>query len=239
MPRKKKHQVNGDLAILFVLDGSGSMAGVQDDVVQGVNAFIDKQKEEVGDAETRFWLTVFDTNLYPVFTGEKIEDVRHVTRNDTLRGGATALLDAVGKTVASADADLNDFSGKKLCVVYTDGMENSSREFNKEKIVGLINNRQNEGDWTFVFMGADHDAWSNAGQYGFAQGNVMSTTSANVADTMTNLAASSKVLRYDFSSGGTRSMSSVIPDWDKADANLLAKLDKDAEKLKRQIKKGS
>lgn len=234
MPRKKKRSTNGDLAVLFILDGSGSMSPVQDDVVKGVNAFIDKQKEEVGDAETRFWLTVFDTNIYPVYRGEDIANVNHVTQQDTLRGGMTALLDAVGKTVSQADGELRDFTGKKLCVIYTDGQENSSREFDKGKVNGLIKNRENQGDWTFFFMGADQDAWANAGALGFAQGNVISTSTQSVPDSLTNLAVGSKFYRYA-SGGGTQSMSSYIPDWDTADADYLAQLDKQADELKRKL----
>lgn len=172
MPAKKLR----DLNIFFILDGSGSMASVQSDVVDGVNAFIEKQQKE--KAKTNLWFTVFDTSVDKLYEGTDIKDVKPVTQNDTLKGGATALLDALGKTLADVDEKATK-KFENLVIVYTDGYENSSREYKKEQIKVLREQLEGKGNWTFTFMGADMDAFAEASQYGVNQTNTLSVDSAN------------------------------------------------------------
>src|SRR5215212_5493369 len=103
MPRKQKNKTNGKMSVFFILDGSGSMSGVQDDVVGGVNTFIEEQQKENPDGV--FSLTVFDTNIKKHVVAKPIKKVSKVDRKVTLMGGMTALLDAVGKTVSEVEND--------------------------------------------------------------------------------------------------------------------------------------
>jgi uncharacterized protein YegL len=169
-----------DTNIFFILDGSGSMANVQNDVVDGVNHFIKEQKKD--DAKTRFWLTVFDTNISKVYDGVDIESVDEITASQTLKGGMTALLDAIGKTLVDAENAKGAKKRENLVIIYTDGLENSSKEFGKTQIAELRKKLEGKGNWTFTFMGADQDAFAEAGQYGFAAANTTSTSSAATLD---------------------------------------------------------
>src|SRR6266542_325449 len=106
--------MSDSLHIFFILDGSGSMQGVQDDVVGGINAFIEDQKE-LDDGDTYFSLTVFDDNVKQYYTSKRITEVDDVTRDITLMGGSTALLDAVGKTLT--EVEQANLQGKKLVII--------------------------------------------------------------------------------------------------------------------------
>lgn len=163
-----------NLNIFFILDGSGSMGSVQSDVIGGLNSFIDEQKQE--KSKTRFWLTVFDDKIVKVHEGVDVADVSHVDQSTTLLGGSTALLDAIGKTLAEAENAKGAQKRENLVVVYTDGHENTSKEFKKDEIKALREKFEGKGNWTFTFMGANMDAFGEASKYGFAQTNTMAGT---------------------------------------------------------------
>jgi hypothetical protein len=154
------------------------MAGVQREVVQGLNRFIEDQKDEAkftGDATT-FTLTVFDTSNVTSYLAEDIQDVKELRQSDTLLGGGTALLDAVGSTLTKIKQ--KNIKGKKLVVIYTDGEENASREYTSEQIEKMINKLQKKGDWTFVFMGSELEGWQAeraAAMLGIQRGNTVTT----------------------------------------------------------------
>lgn len=135
-----------DLSIFFILDGSGSMASVQKEVVDGLNDFIKEQQDEaaVSGDMTVFSLTVFDYTPTIVYMAEDIASVSPVTKKDTFLGGGTALYDAIGTTLSKAkEANL---PGKKLVAIYTDGYENSSVEYDAEKVKKLIKELENSND---------------------------------------------------------------------------------------------
>jgi hypothetical protein len=210
MPRKRKNKQDKSMSIFFILDGSGSMHPVQHDVVSGVNGFVDEQKKD-GD-NTVFSLTVFDSAGYGhsgaritrVFDAVPVKDVRPVTQSDTLQGGGTPLLDAIGKTLV--DVDNKNLPGKKLVIIYTDGMENTSREYKNADVKALIERLTGKGDWTFVFMSADIDQFGQATQIGIPLGNVITTDSSRTHDTMT---AVSKAAMYYRSAPAAASMNYV------------------------------
>jgi len=191
MPRKKKGNPDQSMSIFFILDGSGSMSGVQDDVIGGVNEFIELQKKEPG--QTTFSLTVFDTSVNKVYDAEPIANVKEVNRAITFRGGGTALLDAVGKTLA--DAEGANLPGKKLVVIYTDGHENSSTEFKNDDIKKLISRLEQQGDWTFTYMSADVDNFDNARAIGVAAGNYVMTSSGTTRGNFSTLSRASTAHR--------------------------------------------
>lgn len=155
--------------IVFILDRSGSMAGLEDDTIGGFNAMIEKQKNEEGDA---FVSTIlFDNYIEVIHDRVDIRKVRPMTRRDYYVRGCTALLDAVGRTIRHIGnvhkyAREEDRPEKTLFVITTDGMENASREYTYDKIRALVERQKQEYGWEFLFLGANIDAISTARRFG-------------------------------------------------------------------------
>jgi len=159
--------------ICLILDRSGSMASLQNDVVGGVNTFIVEQKKLPDPAI----LTAvrFDSEGYGG-TGVSIErfinmknlqEVQPITTADYVPRGGTPLLDAIGKTIRQLDHDWQEYQPDKcIVVIYTDGQENASVEFSKSKVKQLIEARQGTGKWGFLFLGANMDAVAEASSLG-------------------------------------------------------------------------
>ncbi len=160
---KKETGMRKDLTdITLVVDRSGSMSKIRDDAEGGINTFIDDQKGADGDATLT--IVQFDTEYEFVHTGKPIQDVPKYTL--TPRGG-TALLDAVGRAIAECGERLDklDEANKPGCVVFvivTDGHENSSKEFTKEKVRESITLQRETYNWQFTFLGADDSAFDEA-----------------------------------------------------------------------------
>jgi len=152
--------------ITLVVDRSGSMADVRDDAEGGVNTFISQQAQEPGEA--LLTLVQFDTEYEFLHSGVPIDSV---PQYELMPRGMTALLDAVGRAINETRERLEkmdeaDRPGLVIFVVMTDGHENSSVEFNKARIRKMIEQQQNECDWHFTFLGANQDAFSEAGGMG-------------------------------------------------------------------------
>lgn len=223
-PDTTKKSKKNDLFLLYILDGSGSMADIQDDVVTGVNEYIEEQKKQKGKTVLSF--TVFDTGLYPLYSNSSIDEFSPVTKKDTLKGGFTALLDAVGSTLEKAKENTDTKKMKKLVVIQTDGKENSSKKYTSLKVNSLITELQNEGTWTFVFIGSDVDAWDQAKDLGFYKTNTISTSKINTAQTTESLIYATNMHRY------ARAMSSAA----LADT-YMADVDEDKKKQKKVLTK--
>ena len=152
--------------ITLVVDRSGSMEACRSDAEGGVNRFIKEQQEQPGDA--LLTLVQFDTEYDFVHTGVAIKDVpeyRLVPR------GMTALLDAVGRAVNETGERLDkvaeaDRPGCVVFVIVTDGHENSSKEFTKEKVKEMIDRQRGQYNWQFTFLGADAAAFDEAAAMG-------------------------------------------------------------------------
>jgi uncharacterized protein YegL len=154
--------------IIFLLDRSGSMAGLESDTVGGFNAFVKKQSELAG--ETVLTTVLFDDEYEVLWNGI---DARHakLTEDEYFVRGTTALLDAVGKTILDVGCRLAKTSedrkpGKIIFVITTDGMENASREFTYGKVKELIQHQQEKYSWEFIFMGANIDVANEAENLG-------------------------------------------------------------------------
>ena len=152
--------------ITLVVDRSGSMQNRRADAQGGVNAFIQKQAEEPGEA--LLTLVQFDTEYEIVHSGVPIGKVPEYTLEPR---GATALLDAVGRAINEAGnrisaMDEADRPGLVIFVITTDGLENSSREFTKPQIKEMIEHQQEKYGWHFTFLGANQDAFAEAGGLG-------------------------------------------------------------------------
>ncbi len=138
--------------ILVVLDKSGSMGIKRADVIGGFNVFLGEQKAQPG--ECRMSLVAFNTEKTVLFTALPLADVQPLTEKTYVPGGGTALLDAVAEAVNIADKDKRP-EERVLCLIITDGEENSSRETTKAQLLAIIKEREARGDWTFTYLGPD------------------------------------------------------------------------------------
>ena len=160
---------NNRTELVFILDRSGSMAGLESDTIGGFNSLLEKQKKEEGEAVVT---TVLFDNQYELLHDRfDIHNVKPVTERDYYVRGNTALLDAVGKTISKiANVQRNAGDGEKaekvVFVIITDGMENASREFTYSQIRKMIQLEKDVYGWEFVFLGANIDAEEVAGRYG-------------------------------------------------------------------------
>lgn len=158
--------------ITLVVDRSGSMQQRREDAEGGVNAFIQKQGEEPGQA--LLTLVQFDTEYEIVHRGVPIDDVPQYRLEPR---GMTALLDAVGKAINETKIRVEklkkaDRPGLVIFVITTDGLENSSVEFTKDQIKEMIGQQQTKHGWHFTFLGANQDAFAEAGALGMRAGSV-------------------------------------------------------------------
>ena len=155
--------------IVFILDRSGSMAGLEADTIGGFNAMIEKQKKEPGEA---FVSTVlFDNHREVIHDRVNIGRIEPMTREQYYVRGSTALLDAVGHAIHHIGnvhkyAREEDRPEKTLFVITTDGMENASREYTYEKLKAMIARQKEKYGWEFIFLGANIDAAREAGRFG-------------------------------------------------------------------------
>lgn len=157
--------------ICLILDRSGSMDGRQADVIGGVNAFIDEQKKNPDPASIA--LVRFDTGHIERFRPmQALHACQHLTPPDFMPRGGTPLLDAVGQTIDALDGDWkNERPERCVVVIVTDGQENASHLYSKERIKRMITARQESGKWSFVYLGADVDAFAEAGSMGIWSAN--------------------------------------------------------------------
>lgn len=154
--------------VVFILDRSGSMSGLEADTIGGFNSLIEKQKKEEGDAYISTIL--FDDRQEVLYDRVPIRKVEPMNDKQYYVRGCTALLDAVGGAIKHIKnihkyAREEDVPEKTLFIITTDGMENSSREYTYEKVKKLIE-KQKKKDWEFLFLGANIDAVETAGRFG-------------------------------------------------------------------------
>ncbi|RNF41254.1 vWA domain-containing protein [Planococcus salinus] len=158
--------------LVFILDKSGSMAGLEADTIGGFNALLDKQKKEPGNAVVT---TVLFNHQYELLHDWlPIQEVSALTDRNYEVGGATALLDAIGSTIQKVGhrqkrASEETRAGKVLVVITTDGMENASCEYSQQKIQSMISHQKNRFDWEFIFLGANIDAAQTARRFGIGE----------------------------------------------------------------------
>ena len=157
--------------LVFILDRSGSMAGLESDTVGGFNAMLSKQKAEPGEAYVS--TVLFDNETQVIHDRVPLQKVRPLTEKEYYVRGCTALLDAVGKSIhhianVHKYAREEDRPERTLFVITTDGMENASREYTYDRVKELIGNQKEKG-WEFIFLGANIDAAREAARFGISQ----------------------------------------------------------------------
>lgn len=157
-----KKETKKEMDIVFLLDRSGSMGGMEDDTIGGYNSYLNEQRKN----NVKVTTVLFDDKYEILYQRENIKNVRDLTRNDYYVRGCTALLDAVGKTISLMDREK---ANKVIFIITTDGLENASREYNKEQIKKLIEKHQN---WEFMYIGADIDSYTEGEALGIKKTNI-------------------------------------------------------------------
>lgn len=165
--------------ITIIVDRSGSMETIRTDAEGGINTFIEDQKKLPGEAN--FSLLQFDTISDWVHSGVPIKDVPKYTLEPR---GMTALLDAVGTVINATGERLGkmpeaDRPGLVIIVIVTDGHENSSQEFSRETIKKMIEHQTNAYNWKFTYLGANQDAFAEAGAIGITKDAAVNYTPNN------------------------------------------------------------
>ncbi|MDO4484395.1 MAG: hypothetical protein Q4C54_08195 [Clostridia bacterium] len=155
--------------LVFILDRSGSMAGLESDTIGGFNAMIDEQRQK--DGECYVSTVLFDSSCQVLHDRVELKDIKPMTRADYSVRGTTALLDALGGAIHHIGnvhkyARREDVPTRTLFVITTDGMENASHHYTQERVRHMIERQKVKYDWEFLFIGANIDAVQTAARYG-------------------------------------------------------------------------
>ena len=155
--------------LVFILDRSGSMSGLEQDTIGGFNSMLEKQRREPGAALVS--TVLFDDKTEVIHDRIAIGEVPKLTEKEYYVRGATALLDAVGGAIHHIGnihkyARKEDVPEKTLFIITTDGMENSSRRYTYDRVRSMIERQKERYGWEFIFLGANIDAVEEAGRFG-------------------------------------------------------------------------
>ncbi|MBO6115166.1 MAG: hypothetical protein J6P57_08930 [Lachnospiraceae bacterium] len=155
--------------VVFILDRSGSMSGLEADTIGGYNSMLKKQKTGKGDVIIS--TVLFDDKMEVIHDRKPIGEIKPITRKEYFVRGCTALLDAVGKAIhhigkIHKNADPDEVPEKTLFIITTDGMENASHKYTYDKVRKMVEKKKKKQGWEFIFMGANIDAISVANQFG-------------------------------------------------------------------------
>lgn len=165
----KKRNQNGVTELVFIIDKSGSMCGLEADTIGGFNSLLEKQKKEDGKC---FVSTVlFSSDSQVIHDRVDIDSVKPMTGKDYVPSGCTALIDAIGGAVHHIRnihkyARPEDVPENTVFVITTDGMENSSRIYSSDKVKEMIEHQKKEYGWEFIFVGANIDSVDTAEKFG-------------------------------------------------------------------------
>ena len=155
--------------LVFILDKSGSMSGLEKDTIGGFNSLLDQQRKV--DGECVITTVLFDNRYELLHDRIDIRAVQPITGKEYFVGGSTALLDAIGKTIHKIGAvqknTTEDYRAEKVMfVIITDGEENASRHYSSMQIREMIQRQKERYGWEFIFLGANIDAVDTAGRFG-------------------------------------------------------------------------
>ena len=151
-----------EMDIVFLLDRSGSMSGIEEDTIGGYNSYIESQKEN----NVRVTTVLFDDKYEMLTNRVSVKEVKKLEKEQYYVRGCTALLDAIGKTIKFMD---KQNSKKVMFIITTDGLENASHEYNKSQIKEMIEGHNN---WEFMYIGANIDSYSEGSSIGINSRNI-------------------------------------------------------------------
>ena len=155
--------------LVFILDRSGSMSGLERDTIGGFNSMIEKQKRETGEAVVS--TVLFDNESVVIHDRLPLDEVPRMTEREYFTRGCTALLDAVGGAVHHIGnvhkyARKEDVPERTLFIITTDGYENASKRYDYDKVRRMIQRQKEKYGWEFLFLGANIDAAAEAKRFG-------------------------------------------------------------------------
>ena len=158
--------------LVFILDRSGSMEGLEADTIGGFNAMLRKQQGEEGEAYVS--TVLFDHESQVLHDRVPIREVPPMTQQDYVVGGCTALVDAIGGAIKHISnihkyARPEDVPAHTMFVITTDGMENASRQYSSNRVKGMIRRMKEKYGWEFLFIGANIDAVETAARFGIGE----------------------------------------------------------------------
>ncbi|HAE43869.1 MAG TPA: hypothetical protein DCG34_13300 [Clostridiales bacterium] len=212
--------------IVFILDRSGSMSGLESDTIGGYNAMLKRQQEEDGEAIVT--TVLFDDEYQLLHDRFNIKWIKPITEKEYYVGGSTALLDAMGKSIqkiinVQKNTSDDQKADKVLFVITTDGMENASREYSYGRIKKMVEHQKEKYGWEFIFLGANIDAVLTAERFGIEHDR-SANYHADGEGTRLNFEAVSNVV------SDLRASKSISKDWKE-------NIDKDFERRQKNKRK--
>lgn len=212
--------------IVFILDRSGSMSGLEKDTIGGFNAMIEKQKKAEGEALISTVLFNHESEVIHDRVG--VQTIQSMTDKDYMVGGCTALLDAIGQAIHhignvhkyARDEDVPEHT---IFVITTDGMENASQRYSSHKVKEMIERQKEKHGWEFLFLGANIDAVETARGFGIAQDRAVNYHADSVGTQLNYQVVSDAIC-------AVRSSAPLDADWKK-------RIDEDYEQRESQNKK--
>jgi len=217
---RKKQQRKPPVWVAIILDESGSMQECKAQTISGFNEYVQDRVDDSEDMEVLLWVTKFNTQKSIMWDGQAPEFIEEMDSKTYTPRGGTALLDAVGSTILRIEGNMivegaeGKYAPKIIVVIMTDGEENCSKYFTSDKIAQLIKDKEEEGNWTFVFMGANQDSWASSKKIGIRQSNSINYHSCMMDKAMKGMSNVSRSIAYGdklqslntFEIGGTVAM---------------------------------
>ncbi len=202
--------------LVFVLDKSGSMSGLEKDTIGGFNSMLEKQRKEDGDVIIS--TVLFDDSMQVIHDRAGIDKIDNLTDKDYQVGGCTALLDALGKSIKHINKvqkalPEDERPAKTMFIITTDGQENSSHDFSYDKIRKMVEKKQEKKQWEFLFLGANMDAISAAADIGIKANRATNFHSDAVGTAVNYSALSKAVSKFRMCEPGFAG--AALEDWDE------------------------
>ena len=205
---------NNITEMVFILDRSGSMAGLEKDTIGGFNSLIEKQKKQ--DGKCYVSTVLFDHEIQVLHDRVKLTDIKPMTEEDYFVRGCTALLDAVGGAIHHIGnihkyARPEDRPEKTIFVITTDGMENASRQYSYDKVQKMVKRQQKKYGWEFIFIGANIDAYAEAQRFGIRKERAVNYVHDNIG-TATVYEGVSKAVCFAMKASSAEDMEDCLND---------------------------